>query len=327
VPTLEVCKSHLLEEDTFKRKLPQIINAIVESTNKKDSPDHIGYPVIPSRESIIEILSILETILFPGFFGEQELDKTTLPFYLGNQITKVYSILSLQISKCLMHECPELPGPCKECENVGKAIAIKFLEKIPYLREMLAGDIKATYTGDPAAKSYEEIIFCYPGMKAITIYRIAHELLKLNVPLMPRIMTEYAHSITGCDIHPGAKIGKNFFIDHATGVVIGETTVIGDNVRIYQGVTLGALSFPKDADGNLLRNIKRHPTIEDDVIIYANATILGGDTVIGKGSIIGGNVWLTESIPPFTKLLIETPKLQQIPIRKKTQKAEEEKGK
>jgi serine O-acetyltransferase len=178
----------------------------------------------------------------------------------------------------------------------------------PGLREVLATDVLAAYEGDPAARSYDEIVFSYPGIFAVSVYRMAHQLFEQQIPLLPRIMTEYAHTITGIDIHPGAKIGESFFIDHGSGVVIGETTVIGKNVRIYQGVTLGALSLPKDA-GKLLRGKKRHPTIEDDVIIYAGATILGGDTVIGARSVIGGNVWITESVPADTKVLLETPRL------------------
>jgi serine O-acetyltransferase len=218
-----------------------------------------------------------------------------------------------------MHECAAVKEhSCKECDLVARQEAGKFIKKLPELRKILAFDVEATYTGDPAAKSKEEIIFCYPGLKAITIYRIAHELLLQKIPMIPRIMTEYAHSITGADIHPGAKIENYFFIDHATGVVIGETAEIGNNVRIYQSVTLGALSFPKDANGNIIRNIKRHPTIEDEVIIYSNATILGGKTVIGKGSIIGGNVWITSSIPAYTKVILETPKQRVIPMEGKS---------
>jgi serine O-acetyltransferase len=185
---------------------------------------------------------------------------------------------------------------------------LKFVQKIPDIEAILATDIRAALEGDPAAKSYDEIIFSYPGLLAITIYRIAHELHTLRVPIIPRIMTEHAHSLTGIDIHPGAIIGSFFFIDHGTGVVIGETTEIGDRVRIYQGVTLGALSLPHDA-GDRYRNKKRHPTIEDDVIIYANTTILGGKTVIGARTIIGGNIWLTESVPPDTKVLLKRPEL------------------
>jgi serine O-acetyltransferase len=217
-------------------------------------------------------------------------------------------MLSEQITHSIRHECFRYDLPCSECEEQGQKIALALLESIPDLRKTLATDVRAVFDGDPAAKSYDEIIFSYPGVFAVTVYRVAHNLFTFDVPLLPRIMAEHAHSVTGIDIHPGADIGESFVIDHGTGVVIGETTVIGRNVRIYQGVTLGALSLPKDA-GEKLRGKKRHPTIEDDVIIYSGATILGGDTVIGARSVIGGNVWITESVPPDTKVVMETPRL------------------
>ena len=208
----------------------------------------------------------------------------------------------------LRHDCFRYDQACIECEDKGHEIALAVLEAIPSIRAILTTDVQATYEGDPAAKSQDEVIFSYPGIFAIMVYRIAHQLFQLGVPLLPRIMTEHAHSLTGIDIHPKAEIGERFVIDHGTGIVIGETAKIGNNVRIYQGVTLGALSLPPDA-GIRLKDIKRHPTIEDDVIIYSGATILGGDTVIGTRSVIGGNVWFTESVPPDTKVLIETPRL------------------
>ena len=186
---------------------------------------------------------------------------------------------------------------------------MELLERIPELRQQLSEDVQAGYDGDPAAKSNDEVIFSYPAIYTISIYRVAHELNQNSVPLLPRIMTEHAHSKTGIDIHPGAKIGRAFFIDHGTGVVIGETTIIGERVKLYQGVTIGALSFAKDEKGELVRGQKRHPTLEDDVIVYSGATILGGETVIGEGSIIGGNVWLTRSIPPHTRVMISEPQL------------------
>ena len=193
-------------------------------------------------------------------------------------------------------------------EEQGHQVALELLEEIPRIRRVLATDVKASYEGDPAAKSFDEIIFSYPGIYAIAVYRVAHQLFKCGVPLLPRIMTEYAHSVTGIDIHPGAEIGECFVIDHGTGVVIGETTNIGKNVRIYQSVTLGALSIPRNS-GDEFRGKKRHPTIQDDVIIYSGATILGGDTIIGARSVIGGNVWLTQSIPPDTTVSLESPRL------------------
>jgi len=315
----DACKRVTMEQDNFTGDMPYIVEELMNTLKEPDSPDHVGYSMIPSTQSIVEIIKILETIIYPGYFGHQELYWNNLSYYLGNQLSKLYNILSSQIARSLMHECAAVKEhSCKECDLVARQEAGKFIKKLPELRKILAFDVEATYTGDPAAKSKEEIIFCYPGLKAITIYRIAHELLLQKIPMIPRIMTEYAHSITGADIHPGAKIENYFFIDHATGVVIGETAEIGNNVRIYQSVTLGALSFPKDANGNIIRNIKRHPTIEDEVIIYSNATILGGKTVIGKGSIIGGNVWITSSIPAYTKVILETPKQRVIPMEGKS---------
>ena len=202
------------------------------------------------------------------------------------------------------------PRQAGEFEEIGQAKAIEFLEQLPDLRKILAMDVKAAYDGDPACKSLDEVIFCYPGLEAVSVHRLAHLLHELEVPLIPRMMTEWAHARTGIDIHPGATIGRYFFIDHGTGVVIGETTEIGDWVKLYQGVTLGARSFATDADGNLVRGIKRHPTIEDHVVIYANATILGGGTVIGHDSIIGSNVWLTRSVTPGSIVAMESPRLR-----------------
>ncbi len=314
---LDVCDRHFLAEDVHKKHLPAIVEKILKSTGLKHSPDHVGAPVVPSRNSLLEIINLMETVIYPGYFGDQSIDRANLRYYLGNQLNALYQILSNQITRSFMHECTRKKASCGECQERGRRIAVDFLGQVPELRRLLSGDIRAAYNGDPAAKGTEEIIFCYPGLKAITIYRCAHRLLLMSVPIIPRMMTEYAHSITGCDIHPGASIGEHFFIDHATGVVIGETTVIGNNVVIYQGVTLGALSFPRDSKGNLVRGTKRHPTIEDDVIIYANATILGGRTVIGKGSVIGGNVWLTESVPPRSKVLAETARAAIIAMDKK----------
>jgi len=309
-------------ENIFTAKLPVITRKIVRSLDNKDSLDHVGFPMVPSHESLVEIISLIRAILFPGYFGEQELDKPNVEYYLGGKIIALYKILSQQIAKCRMHECKDKLKVCSKCTAVGKSEAINFLSKIPRLRETLSKDCKAAIAGDPAARSFDEIVFCYPGFYAISIYRVAHELHIQNIPLLPRMLTEYAHSKTGSDIHPGAKIGESFFIDHATGVVIGETTVIGKNVKLYQGVTLGALSFPRDKDGNLIRDSKRHPTIEDEVVIYANATILGGETVIGRGAVIGGNVWITESIPSKAKVIVRPSEVQQMikPEQKKKKK-------
>jgi serine O-acetyltransferase len=204
------------------------------------------------------------------------------------------------------HQCTE-EG---DFEALGQAKAVEFLERIPDLRRVLATDVQAAYDGDPAVRTLDEVIFCYPGLEAVTIHRLAHMLHSLKVPLIPRMMAEWAHARTGIDIHPGATIGDHFFIDHGTGVVIGETCEIGSRVKLYQGVTLGAISFQTDADGHLVRGTKRHPTIEDRVVVYANATVLGGATRIGHDSVIGSNVWLTRSIEPHTTVVLERPKLR-----------------
>lgn len=312
------CVTHDEAERIFTKQtemLIPIIKEINKSMKLESSPDHVGYPMIPSWESITKIIELCRTIIYPGYWGEQELDHKNLLYYIGEQVRCLFKVLYTQILKCLMHECNKPRELCRECENIGKKKAITFLKKIPELRKTLAGDIRAAFDGDPAARNIEEIVFCYPGLQAVTIYRIAHELFLQKVPILPRMLTEYAHRITGIDIHPGAEIGENFFIDHGTGVVIGETSKIGNNVRIYQGVTLGALSIPRDEHINLIIGKKRHPTIEDDVIIYANAAILGGDTVIGKGSVIGGNIWLTHSVPPYTKIVME-PQTQKVILKK-----------
>jgi len=292
-----------------ENRIREVISAMVRSCNDDKTIDHVGATLIPSKDEIIKILGMLQDILFPGFFGRQELSPSTLEYHLGNELISLYESLSAQLSRSIRHECRRMDSLCVKCVQRGSEEAILFMEKLPALRLALALDVKAHYDGDPAAKSLDEIVFSYPGLYAIFVYRVAHELFVKNIPLMPRIMTEHAHSLTGIDINPGATIGKEFFIDHGTGVVIGETTNIGDRVRIYQGVTLGALSVPRESEGgNYLRGRKRHPTIEDDVTIYAQATILGGETIIGARSVIGGNVWLTSSVPEDTTVLIEPPR-------------------
>jgi serine O-acetyltransferase len=268
-----------------------------------------GKYAVPSDESVKEILSLFQEILFIGYFGKQNIPAWELESHLSVLMSQLYDQLSGQVAKSLRHECEGEHRVCDNCQSRGEDQALRLMEKIPALRKMLEGDVQAAFDGDPAAKNFDEVIFSYPCIKAIMVHRIAHELYLQGVPLLPRIMSEYAHALTGIDIHPGARIGRHFFIDHGTGVVIGETTVIGDNVKIYQGVTLGALSFPKDEKGNLLRGVRRHPTIESRVTIYAGATVLGGDTVIGEGSTVGGNVWITRSVAPRTKVVIEPPEL------------------
>ena len=306
---LKTCSLPLSLDEKYRAQLPDIVSELVESCNNDYCFDHVDAAIIPSQESVIEIIEIIKDILFPGYFGQQEIDRHSLSYHIGNEVIGLYEKLSRQITKSILHECRRYHEECSLCVDRGQKESILFMKQLPALRRLLAEDVRAAFDGDPAVKSFDEVIFSYPGLLAITVYRVAHELYCRGIPLIPRIMTEYAHRITGIDIHPGAQIGKRFFIDHGTGLVIGETSVIGMNVKVYQGVTLGSLNFPKDSEGKLLRNVKRHPTVEDEVIIYANATILGGDTVIGARSIIGGNVWITHSVPPDTKVMLKTPDL------------------
>lgn len=292
-------------------KLEQLTDAILASYDADPRTQRIGLMFLPSRSRIVEIIEQTRQLLFPGFIGHKRLTRENTRFHVGSCLIRLAEELAEQINHCLCSDaaCEECRNP-DACRHKAQAIVVEFMGRLPKLRQMLALDAQAAYDGDPAAKSVDEVIYSYPGFYAVTVHRIAHELLDLGVSLMPRIMSEHAHSVTGCDIHPGAKIGQSFFIDHATGVVIGETTVIGDNVKIYQGVTLGALSFPKDERGRAIKGLKRHPTLEDNVTIYANATILGGQTVIGKGVTVGGNTFVTESITAHSTVVGETPKLQ-----------------
>jgi len=305
---MEQCKAQVVSSEKHREEIPGIVDDLVLSCGTGDCFEHISPEPIPSREAVISIIEQVRRILYPGYFIRSRVDEINLRYYLGQEATALFASLSEQITLSIRHECLRYNQPCTQCEERGKEAAIAFIRQLPQQRRMLAMDVRAAYQGDPAAKGFDEIIFSYPGLFAITVYRVAHQLHKQGIPLMPRIMSEYAHSITGIDIHPGADIGESFFIDHGTGVVIGETCEIGSRVRIYQGVTLGALSLQKE-DLENLRNTKRHPTIEDDVIIYSGATILGGNTVIGARSVIGGNVWLTESVPPDNHIYVKKPEL------------------
>ena len=304
----EICQIDLNTTAQIRGQLPRIAEEIIESCNDRECYTHVDYEPIPTRDGVIEIIDKLKEIIFPGYYSRGKLDPVNLRYSIGESTAALFDMLSDQIGRSIRHDCLRYGKQCIECDEQGHRIALRLLQDIPSIRKILATDVQAAYQGDPAAKSYDEIIFSYPGILAITVYRVAHKLFEYNVPLLPRIMTEYAHSVTGIDIHPGAEIDESFVIDHGTGVVIGETTDIGQNVRIYQSVTLGALSIPKDS-ADQFRGKKRHPTIEDDVIIYSGATILGGDTIIGARSVIGGNVWLTQSIPPETTVILESPRL------------------
>jgi serine O-acetyltransferase len=264
----------------------------------------LGAQPLPASVEVCKIIAALQELIFPGFFGTQGLSGEILRWHVVERMDWLFDALSEQIKRAAFY------GETSAAIQDPAEVATALLKKLPHIRRLLATDTEAAFAGDPAASCREEVIASYPGLFATFVYRIAHELFKLKVPLIPRMMTEHAHALTGIDIHPQTQIGDAFFIDHGTGVVIGGTAVIGNRVKIYQGVTLGAFSFPKDAEGNLIRNTKRHPTIEDDVVIYAGATILGGTTVIGRGSAIGGNVWLTKSVPPFSKVSQEQPNLK-----------------
>jgi len=292
----------------LSKEFQLVVQRLLSSCNTEKCFQHLDSSPIPTRDDVAQIIHKARRILFPGYFTQNALAPSNLEYCLKEEIKTLYKELSDQIILATQHDCLRYDKPCAACEESGRTKALAFIQVLPGLREILASDVRAALEGDPAAKSYDEIITSYPGLFAIAVQRIAHELYKLSIPRLPRAMTEYAHSFTGIDIHPGARIGRSFFIDHGTGVVIGETTEIGSRVRLYQGVTLGALSMPKEAVERF-RDKKRHPTIEDDVIVYANTTILGGKTVIGARSTIGGNVWITESVPPDTKVYLKTPEL------------------
>ena len=294
--------------DEQRAALPEVIERIINTLDDSECFAHIGDEPIHFSTSVGDMIEKLRNILFPGYFSTEKIDSVNHTYHMGREITRLYDILSRQVIHVLRHDCQRYNRACSECERRGNKAAFEVIEQIPLLRKKLAADVRAAYDGDPAAKSYDEIIFSYPGLYAVTVHRVAKILHQLDIPQLPRIMSELAHSLTGIDIHPGATIGERFVIDHGTGVVIGETSVIGENVRIYQNVTIGALSLPRDA-GEKLRWAKRHPTIEDDVIIYSGATVLGGDTIIGARSVVGGNVWLTHSIPADTKIFMEEPRL------------------
>lgn len=290
----------------YPRRLKETIDQLSREESYQ-SVCHQHYPdqPMPSSRILSEIVDLLREVVFPGYFGDSPTRPGSISYYIGVNVEKLYDLLRQQI----------YAGLCFDCHHANREdlllrkdraakITLQFIEKLPVIRRLLATDVEAAYLGDPAAQSSAEVIFCYPAIRAITNYRIAHELLQLEVPLIPRIISEMAHSETGIDIHPRARIGHHFTIDHGTGVVIGATCIIGNHVKIYQGVTLGAKSFPLDEDGNPIKGIDRHPIVEDNVIIYAQATILGRITV-GAKSIIGGNVWLTSSVPPDSKIIQE----------------------
>jgi serine O-acetyltransferase len=287
----------------FTHVMTQTVDELSESESLKGLfHQHRDGNPLPSGKALEEIVELSRSIIFPGYYGKSTVNTRTIRYHIGVNIERLYKLLSDQIlaGLCFSHEGDEEDDEVTACNQRAADIAAQLISKLPKIRRILATDVEAAYKGDPAADSISEIISCYPVIKTLTNYRIAHELLLLGVPLIPRIMTEMAHSETGIDIHPAAQIGDHFTIDHGTGVVIGATCIIGNNVKLYQGVTLGAKSFPLDDNGNPIKGTPRHPILEDDVIIYSNATILGRIT-IGKGSIVGANIWVTEDLKPATK--------------------------
>lgn len=298
-----------------KDELPQLTQRIVETYRTIGNLHHLDHCPLPNLDVIIRALENFKDIIYPGYRRRVGLHFANIEYHVGDLIDQLHDQLTEQIGRAFRHNAQneQTDGQIddsKDHEAKGQAIAIELLNRIPAIRDILSTDVQAAYDGDPSCRSIDEVIFCFPGLEAITVHRIAHELYKMDVPFIPRMMGEWSHQQTGIDIHPGAIIGPQFFIDHGTGVVIGETCEIGHSVRVYQGVTLGALSFETDADGSLVRGEKRHPTLEDRVVVYANATILGGNTVIGHDSVIGSSVWLTNSVEPFTTVTMEKPKLR-----------------
>lgn len=303
------CNNEKINRSSPVEFLDKLVGEVCATYEDNKGINHLHGFDIPCQQEVLEVIEELLEIVFPGFKGVRTYDMSTIRYSVGEMLSCLHKKFSRLIFKALHYNCKM--ENCKDCE-VGELTAATtraLLEAIPRIREVMKKDIHAAYEGDPAAFSLDEIVVSYPGVKAITIQRFAHVLYHHKVPLIPRMMTEYAHSETGIDIHPGAHLDAGVFIDHGTGVVIGETAKLGDNVKIYQGVTLGALSFPKDACGQIIKGARRHPTIESDVTIYSGATVLGNIT-IGKGSIIGGNVWLTESVAPGSKITIQTPELR-----------------
>ena len=292
---------------TNENRTHEIVSNIIDTYGKDPRTSRIDEENLLTKEIIIEVAEKVRSVLFPGIFEKRKVRSENVQYLVGEHVEFIQYHLRKQVAKAIGSDGSGRGLSWQEIESKTEEIVDEFLSCLPRIREYLSTDVEALLNGDPAASSTDEIIFSYPGLYAVTIFRIAHELYLLKVPMIPRIMTEHAHSITGIDINPGATIGKYFFIDHGTGIVIGETTEIGENVKLYQGVTLGALSTRK---GQQLRGTKRHPTIEDNVTIYSNTSILGGETVIGKGAIIGGNAFIVESIPPGVRVSIKNPELE-----------------
>ncbi len=293
------CRASDDRDRSLRHDIPKIVESILESYNAPDSKAHLDSSPMPSEPTIIDVLHLLQYVIFPGYHGRNQIERTNLVYFIGELTIQVYELLSVQIARALKNDCSSALPSCLDCEEQGRELTISFLSRIAQIRQMLSKDVAAAYDGDPAAKNHDEIIFCYPGLTAIMIYRIAHELHLLKIPVIPRIMTEYAHHRTGIDIHPGAQIGTHFFVDHCTGTVVGETAILGNHVKMYQGVGLVAKSL---AAGQALRGQKRHPTIEDHVVIGAGAKVLGAIT-IGAHSRIGANAVVVKPSPPNSVII------------------------
>jgi serine O-acetyltransferase len=293
------------------RGIPEVVEDLCTADHGIDLLSEItkARRQLPSQRVVVAAFEAVRSALFPGYFEATEVTPENLKYHVGASLDAGFRQLKEQIRRGLCFNCPKPSSECVECPDKAERVARRFLETLPAIRHLLALDVLAAYEGDPAATSADEAVFCYPGIYAITSHRIAHELHRLGVPLIPRIISEHAHSVTGIDIHPGAQIGERFFIDHGTGVVIGETCVIGDNVRIYQGVTLGAKKFELDENGNPIKGVPRHPVVEDNVVIYSGATILGRVRV-GRDSVVGGNVWVVRDVEPGSKVTTRPAKLE-----------------
>jgi serine O-acetyltransferase len=283
----------------------RVTREILADNGKAEDGDHLKFVQLPNREKVEDMVDKLFQIVYPGYFRDRSIKFYNIRHFMTTLLEDVAYHIHQQVAIALRYRSDCMNDP-EALEKRAKYVTMEFLHMIPQVKKLLDLDIEAFYEGDPAAENTDEIIFCYPGLRAVTVYRFAHILCKLGVPVLPRIMTEYAHAQTGIDIHPGAKIGRYFFIDHGTGIVIGETTVIGDHVKIYQGVTLGGLST---RGGQSLRGKKRHPTIEDNVTIYSGASILGGRTIIGHDCVIGGNAFITKPVAPYTKVSVQNQEL------------------
>jgi len=292
--------------------LDVLTEELVQSYLSDERARRISHRYLPSRAAIVEILEAVLDLMYPGYFGRQDLSRENLGSHIAHAVAVLAPRIEREMEHCLCYgqERDSKRALLSECAPRARELTQIFLRRLPEIRGLLVQDVQAAFDGDPAATNLDEVILAYPGLLAVSVYRIAHALYDLGVPMMARIMTEWAHSKTGCDIHPGAKIGPAFFIDHATGVVIGETTDIGEGVKLYQGVTLGALSFPRDASGAIIRGKKRHPTVESGATLYANATVLGGQTVVGADSVIGGSVFLTRSVPARSRVSLKEPELR-----------------